>query len=294
MSARMPRSGAADPGPNGPIRPTRPSRTGTVRPMRALVTGAGRAIGAATAAGLSEAGWEVVATARDVGVLAGVTAARRLQLDVTDPDSVQRCVAAAGEIDLLVNNAAISESGPLETYPLDRLAAILDTNTIGTLRMVQAVVPGMRARGRGTIVNVSSVNGRVSTPLGGAYAASKFALEALSESLHLELGHFGIRVVIIEPGYIAPGMKESPKWGIEPPYDELAEQWTGTDAALLGDDGRPGPELVGRAILEAVTTDEPRLRWPVGADAELVLSARRELDDEAFEALMRATLDLTW
>ena len=262
--------------------------------MRVLITGAGRAIGAATAKVLTERGCEVVATARDPELLVDVPAASRLRLDVTDEESVRECMAAAGDIDVLVNNAAIAEAGPLEHYPLDRLRAALETNTVGALRMVQAVVPAMRERGTGAIVNISSVNGRVSAPLEGAYAATKFALEALSESLHYELSHFGIRVVIIEPGYIAPGMKDSPRWGIEKPYDELAAQWWGADAKLLGDGGRPGPEIVGEAIWQALTAEPPRLRWPVGADADLILDTRAQLDDESFEGAMRSTLGLTW
>jgi NAD(P)-dependent dehydrogenase (short-subunit alcohol dehydrogenase family) len=262
--------------------------------MRVLVTGAARAIGAATARVLSERGFEVVATARRPELLAEVPASQRLALDVTDEESVRACVEAAGAIDVLVNNAAISEPGPLERYPIDRFRAVLETNVVGALRMVQAVVPGMRERGSGTVVNVSSVNGRVAGPLGGAYAASKFALEAMSETLHFELGHFGIRVVVIEPGFIAPGMKPSAEWGMEAPYDELARQWSGADSSLLAGEGRPPPEVVGEAIHRAVTTDTPALRWPVGADAELVLSTRAALDDAAFEATMRETLGLTW
>jgi len=262
--------------------------------MRVLITGAARAIGAATAQVLHGHGCEVVATARDPELLSEVPATLHLRLDVTNDDSVRDCLAAAGDIDVLINNAAIAEAGPLETYPLDRLRACLETNTLGSLRMVQGVVPGMRRRGHGVIVNVSSVNGRVSAPLEGAYAASKFALEALSETLHYELGHFGIRVVVVEPGYIAPGMKASPQWGVEPPYDELAEQWWGADATLLGEGGRPAPTIVADAIWDAITTESPRLRWPVGADAELILSTRAQLDDEQFEAAMRSTLGLTW
>jgi NAD(P)-dependent dehydrogenase (short-subunit alcohol dehydrogenase family) len=262
--------------------------------MRALITGAARAIGAATARVLLEHGCEVVATARQPELLEDVPATLRLALDVTSDTSVEACLAAAGELDVLINNAAIAEAGPLERYPLERFRACLETNTVGPLRLVQAVVPGMRERGRGTIVNVSSVNGRVSAPLEGAYAASKFALEALSETLHYELGHFGIRVVLIEPGYIAPGMKASPQWGLEAPYDDLAQQWWGTDSKLLGEEGRPPPEVVGEAIWQSITTDQPRLRWPVGADAELILATRAQLDDAAFEDVMRRTLDLTW
>lgn len=262
--------------------------------MRVLITGAARAIGAATARILHEHGWEVVATARNPDLLADVPASLRLALDVTSQSSVDACVAAAGDIDVLVNNAAIAEAGPLERYPLDRFMACLETNTVGPLRMIQAVVPAMRARGSGAIINISSVNGRVSAPLEGAYAASKFALEALSESLHYELGHFGIRVAIVEPGYIAPGMKASPRWGLEPPYDELAEQWFGTDAKLLGTDGRPAPEIVGQAVYEAVTSETPRVRWPVGEDAALILATRARLGDDEFENAMRSTLGLTW
>jgi len=262
--------------------------------MRVLITGAAGGIGAATARVLHGHGCEVVATARRPEQLDDVPAALRLPLDVSSDDSVRTCLGAAGDIDVLVNNAAISESGPLERYPLDRFRACLETNTLGPLRMVQGVVPGMRQRGQGIIVNVSSVNGRVSPPLQGAYAATKFALEGLSECLHYELGHFGIRVVVVEPGYIAPGMKASPRWGMEPPYDELGEQWFGTDAKLLGEAGRPAPEIVGEAIWDAINADDAPLRRPVGADAEMILTMRAQLDDEAFEATIRSTLGLTW
>jgi NAD(P)-dependent dehydrogenase (short-subunit alcohol dehydrogenase family) len=261
--------------------------------MRVLITGAGSGIGAATARVLHAKGCEVVATARKPEVLADVPATLRLQLDVTSDASVAACLSEAGDIDVLVNNAAIAESGPLERLPLDRLRACLETNTIGALRMIQAVAPAMRQNGRGTIVNVSSVNGRVSSPLSGAYAATKFALEAMSETLHYELGHFGIRIVIVEPGYIAPGMKGGAPWGMEPPYDELGRQWFGTDEKLVGGE-RPEPEIVGEAIWDAITTDDPRLRRPVGADAELILATRAQLDDETFEQTMRSTLGLTW
>jgi NAD(P)-dependent dehydrogenase (short-subunit alcohol dehydrogenase family) len=262
--------------------------------MRVLITGAGSGIGAATAGVLKAKGCEVVATARRPEVLAEVPADLRLPLDVTSETSVAECIAAAGDIDVLVNNAAIAESGPLERYPIDRLQACFDTNTVGALRMVQAVVPAMRRNGSGAIVNVSSVNGRVSAPLSGVYAACKFALEAMSETLHYELGHFGIRVVIVEPGYIAPGMKGRPQHGLDEPYDELARQWFGADAKLLGGADRPQPEVVGEAIWDAITTDTPRLRVPVGADAELILGTRSQLDDETFEKTMRSTLGLTW
>ncbi len=262
--------------------------------MRILVTGAARAIGRATAIECARRGHEVVATARDDRLLEDLDVAKRLVLDVTDLESVRAAVDAAGELDAVVNNAALSGAGPLEDYPMDRLHQVMDTNTYGALRVVQELVPVWRARGSGVIVNVSSVQGRVSTPLEGAYAASKYALEALSETLHYELAHFGIRVVIIQPGYIAPGMKASLRHDGPSAYAGLWEQWTGTDAKMTGPGGRPGPELVGVAIADAIEDPATPLRVPVGADAEMVLSARQHFDDAAFEAAMRKTLDLQW
>jgi NAD(P)-dependent dehydrogenase (short-subunit alcohol dehydrogenase family) len=262
--------------------------------MRILVTGAARAIGRATAIECARRGHEVVATARDDRLLDDLDVAKRMVLDVTDLASVRAAVDAAGELDAVVNNAALSGAGPLEDFPMHRLQSIVDTNTYGPLRVVQQLLPSWRERGSGVIVNVSSVQGRVSTPLEGAYAASKYALEALSETLHYELAHFGIRVVIIQPGYIAPGMKHSPRHDGPAEYAELWEQWTGTDAKMTGPAGRPGPELVGVAIADAIENPATPLRVPVGADAEMVLGARQHFDDAAFVAAMRKTLDLQW
>jgi NAD(P)-dependent dehydrogenase (short-subunit alcohol dehydrogenase family) len=262
--------------------------------MRILVTGAARAIGRATAVECARRGHDVVATARDKSLLADLDVAQRLTLDVRDPDSIRAAFDAAGDLDGIVNNAALNGSGPMEDYPLDKFHAVMDTNTFGPLRLVQAVAPAWRERGSGVIVNVSSVQGRVATPLEGAYAASKYALEALSETLHYELAHFGIRIVIIEPGYIAPGMKASPRHDGPAEYGPLWDEWLGTDAKLTGADGRPGSELVGVAIADALEDPDTPLRVPVGEDAKMILGARKHFDDADFEDAMRKTLDFTW
>lgn len=266
--------------------------------MRCLVTGAGTGIGLATAQVLTAHGHEVIATARRPEVLEGLDVALRLALDVTDEASVAACLdraRQAGDVEVLVNNAAISETGPLESYPLEVARQMFETNVFGPLRLINALVPAMRQRQRGVVVNVTSVQGQVATPLAGIYCATKHALEAISETLHLEVGHFGVRVVIIEPGYIAPGMKGGVRHGEDgTPYEELRRQWDGSDATLVGPSGRPGPELVGQAIAAAIADEATPLRVPVGADAELVLGARHELDDAAFHQSMRALLDLTW
>jgi NAD(P)-dependent dehydrogenase (short-subunit alcohol dehydrogenase family) len=262
--------------------------------VRILITGAARAIGAASAAELTRAGHEVVATARDVSLLADLDVSLRLPLDVTDDDSVRRALAESGAIDAVVNNAALSGKGPLESFPLDRLRTMIDTNTLGPLRLLQHLLPAWRERGHGVVVNISSVQGRVATPLEGPYSMSKFGLEALSETLHHELGHFGIRVVVIEPGYIAPGMKLADTVAGDEAYRQLWEEWSGTDVKMTGPGGRPGPELVARAIRSAIENPATPFRVPVGDDAVMVLGARAELDDATFEATMRTTLGLTW
>jgi NAD(P)-dependent dehydrogenase (short-subunit alcohol dehydrogenase family) len=262
--------------------------------MRVLVTGAARAIGRATVEILAARGHDVVATARNPGLLEGLPAVQFLELDVSEDASVHAAVAAAGELDAVVNNAGLPGSGPLETYPLESFRRVLEVNTLGPLRMAQAVAPRWRERGSGVLVNVSSVQGKIGTPMEGPYAASKHALEALSESLHFELGHFGIRVVVIEPGYISPGMKHGDEHPVPAHYAELDAQWSGTAGTLLGPDGRPGPELVGVAVADALEDPTTPLRVEVGDDAGMVLQLRRTLNDADFEATMRKALGLTW
>jgi NAD(P)-dependent dehydrogenase (short-subunit alcohol dehydrogenase family) len=248
--------------------------------LRVLITGAARGIGMATAQVLANRGHSVVAT--DVSALSGSEGIQAHVLDVTSDDSVARCLEEVGPLDAIVNNAGISGGGPVEGYPLDRIRQMFETNTLGALRIIQAVLPAWRKRGSGVIVNVSSVNGRVSSPLGAAYSASKFALEALTESLHLEVRHFGIRCVLIEPGTIAPGMKASE------PHKGPA------DTKMTGPSGRTGPEVVALAIASAIEDPATPFRVPVGQDAEMILGLRRSLDDQAFEDAMRKAVGLTW
>lgn len=261
--------------------------------MRILVTAAGRAIGHATCSALTEAGHEVIATARDVSMLDDLDVALRLPLDVTSDASVAEAVAAAGRVDGLVNNAALGGSAPIEVHPIDRVRDMFETNVLGALRMVQALVPAMREQGDGVIVNISSVQGVVTSPLSGAYSASKRALEAVSEAMHFELAHFGIRTVTIEPGFIAPGMKATGDIPYPAIYQPLYDEWNGADDTLNAG-GRPGPEIVANAIVSAFADPETPRRVPVGADAEMILSTRAQMNDAQFEATMRAVLGLTW
>ncbi len=261
---------------------------------RVLITGCSTGFGRATAIELTKRGHDVVATARKPATLDDLDVAMRLPLDVDDERSIAEAVAAAGELDALVNNAGFGVTGPVESVPITEIRRMLETNYFGALRMIQAVVPQMRARGRGTVVNISSVQGRVAAPLSGFYSATKYALEATSEALKYEVGHFGIRVVLIEPGYIETGFQaREARYGIEAPYDELDRQWASARDVLFAEAGST-PELVAAAVADAIEADDPPLRVPVGSDADMVLSTRAALDDATFEATMRETLGLTW
>jgi NAD(P)-dependent dehydrogenase (short-subunit alcohol dehydrogenase family) len=261
--------------------------------LRVLITGAARGIGMATAQVLARRGHSVVAT--DISALSGTEGIQAHVLDVTSDDSVARCLEAVGPLDAVVNNAAIFVGGgPVEGYPLDGFRQMFETNTLGALRVIQAVLPAWRKRGSGVIVNVSSVSGRVSSPLEAAYCASKFALEALTESLRFEVGHFGIRCVLIEPGNIATGVKASQTHKGPADYAGLWEQWAGAHTKMTGPSGRPGPEIVASAIASAIEDPATPFRVPVGQDAEVILGLRRSLDDQALEDAMRKALGITW
>ncbi|MDR3649061.1 MAG: SDR family oxidoreductase [Acidimicrobiales bacterium] len=262
---------------------------------RVLITGCSTGFGRATAVELATRGYEVVATARRPETLADVDAAARLALDVTDDASVSAAVAAAGTVDVLVNNAGVGIGGPIELVPMAEVRRVFETNVFGPLRMMQAVLPQMRARGSGTVVNVSSVSGRVSAPLAGFYAATKYALEAMSEALHVEAAHFGIRTIVIEPGFFKTNISESHHdYGVEsPPYDELANTMNRLESEL-GRAAAPGPEVVATAIADAIETPGEVWRFPVGTDAQMVLGARASMDDVTFEKAMREVLNLDW
>ncbi len=272
-----------------------------------LITGSNSGIGRATAELLAGRGYRVLATMRNLDKGRDLAEAAEkdgwdvtlLPLDVREDGSVREAFLQAGQVDVLVNNAGFEVFGPLEEVTTDDLTDQFDTNVYGPLRCINAARPAMRERGSGVIVNVSSGAGRMATPLNGAYAASKFALEALSESLHYEAGHFGVRVHVVEPGAIdtpfpdkrrlvgaAAGDESSPYW-------PLIGQWEQAMGRLLGEGGRSPAAMVADAILEAIEKGD-KLRYPVGPDIEMALVVRKQMDDEAFESTMRQRLGLTW
>ena len=171
-----------------------------------LITGCSTGIGWDLAERLSGAGYTVAATARNAETLADLPAALKLSLDVTQPVSVSEAVARTlrefGRIDILVNNAGYALRGAVEEIPVEQVQQMFDVNVFGVLRMIQAVAPHMRAQRAGRIINISSLAGKLFTPVNGTYTATKFALEALSDTLRLELAPFGVQVILVEPGAI--------------------------------------------------------------------------------------------
>jgi NAD(P)-dependent dehydrogenase (short-subunit alcohol dehydrogenase family) len=263
--------------------------------MRVLITGCSSGFGRGAAVELTKRGHEVIATARRPEVLEDLDVAQLLALDVDSDASVAETVAAAGRIDALVNNAGIGMVGPVERLPIDEGKRIFETNFFGALRMIQAVLPQMRERGSGTIVNVSSVAGRVAPPLDGMYSGTKFALEGLTEALKFEVEHFGIKVAIVEPGFFQTTFSDNVRrFGTDTaPYDELRQVWEAAAEKLRGGEA-PGPEAVAHTIADIVESDAPAFRHPVGDDAVMVMAARASMDDASFEKAMRETLELDW
>src|SRR5262245_8731813 len=173
-----------------------------------LITGASKGIGRAIAVELSGRGHRVIATARRPETLADLPVDQRLRLDVTDQETVDRAVQDAGHIDVLVSNAGETVRAPLESVPLPEVERLFRLNTLGAMRVAQGVLPAMRARGTGRLVFVSSVQGRLVLPMIGPYGASKWALEALAETLAIETRHFGVKVSVVQPGAVSSGGAE--------------------------------------------------------------------------------------
>ena len=259
----------------------------------ALVTGSSTGIGLETALHLAEHGYRVFASARSPAASEGLQAATEkletVTLDVDNDESVTQAVnetlERAGRIDVLVNNAGIGGGGPIEATPLEQARQTFETNYFGAIRMIRAVVPGMRERGSGSIVNVTSVAGRIVLAAHSHYAASKFALEAASESLAQELAPYGVRVAVIEPGVVlTPIFDKGGGKELDPamPSAAAVRRFRTLMAAQLRNPTLP--LACARTIRHAIEDPEPKLRYPVGRDAELFLAGRAGLSDEEWVA----------
>jgi len=243
---------------------------------RVLVTGASKGIGRAIVRELTARSHDVVATARNVASLEDLPAAARLALDVTDQESVDKAIAAAGDLDALISNAGETLRAPAESVPLTEVSRLFELNTVGALRVAQAVLPAMRARGGGRLLFVSSIAGRAIVPLGGAYAASKWALEAFAEALAIEAGHFGVKVTLLEPGAVSSGGSERAATLLadDDPYLPLARQLAAARAESIT------VEEAAQAVADTLADPDPPLRLPVGRPAATLLAGRHATADD--------------
>jgi NAD(P)-dependent dehydrogenase (short-subunit alcohol dehydrogenase family) len=266
----------------------------------ALVTGASSGIGDATARRLAELGYTVYAAARRADRMAALAerGIRTEAADVTDDAAlaalVDKIISETGRIDVLVNNAGYGSYGALEDVPLAEARRQFDVNVFGLARLTQLVLPHMRARRDGYIVNVSSIGGKIWEPLGAWYHAAKFAVEGLSDSLRAEVAEFGIKVIVIEPGAIrtewaaiAADNLQAASAGT--PYRDQARFVGGTLRATDRSRLSSGPDVVAGTIGKAVQSPRPRTRYAVGGGARAVLLARRVLTDRGFDRLIRTS-----
>jgi NAD(P)-dependent dehydrogenase (short-subunit alcohol dehydrogenase family) len=269
--------------------------------MVAVVTGSSSGIGLETALLLARSGFQTYATMRDLKKSKDVTEIANaenlpltvIQLDVdydrSVKDAISQIVTENKRIDVLVNNAGYGLFSPIEDVTLRKVKEQFETNFFGVVRVTREVLPTMRKQRKGTIVNVSSVAGRVGIPVLSAYAATKFALEGFSESMRYELKEWGINIVIIEPGAIKTKVFENVKTGdvrssSESPYADLIERASKGFGRMM--DNISSPKLVAEAILNAITSKEPEIRYVVGDDAEYIVKIRKNSTDKEFESWM--------
>jgi NAD(P)-dependent dehydrogenase (short-subunit alcohol dehydrogenase family) len=278
-----------------------------IDPSRVVViTGCSSGIGHATALRLALAGWRVYATARTLEALADLRAAgcRTLALDVESEASMQAAVqtilSEAGGVGALVNNAGYSQSGPIEMVGPARVRRQFETNVFGLIRLTQLVLPDMRARRQGRIVNIGSMGGRLTFPGGGIYHATKHAVEAVSDALRFEVAAFGIQVVLVQPGLIRTAFPRAATASLEGlgtgeagPYGRFTtevERITresyekGPMASLAGT-----PDDVAGVVEHALTARQPRARYRVTASASLLMSLRALLPDRMWDAFLART-----
>ena len=266
-----------------------------------LITGASSGIGKVTCLHLAEKGYTVIGTSRSLvrlGNLFDEAEERRLkvygvELDMNSDDSVESVmpplISQFGSIDVLVNNAGFGVWGPVQSLSIDELKTQFEANFFGAVRMIHAVLPTMIERGEGRIINISSVLGRLGTPFNGAYVASKFALEGISESLRTELAPLGVRVSVVEPGLFETDFQKNElraERADDPdtPYAPYVRLNNERDTQL--DRLAADPIRVARVIEKIVRSRHPRFRYPVGPDARAGMVCARLLPERLFHAVL--------
>jgi NAD(P)-dependent dehydrogenase (short-subunit alcohol dehydrogenase family) len=266
-----------------------------------LITGCSTGIGRATAERLADDGWNVHATARRLESIEDLSGrgCKTHALDVTDAGSMElavRTVEEDGPIGALINNAGYSQSGAIETIPMESVRRQFETNVFGLMRMCQLALPSMRSAGSGRIVNMSSMGGKLTFPGGGVYHATKHAVEAISDALRFEVSGFGVDVVVIEPGLIITEFGETAAGSLADvqehgPYSkfnsEVARVTANAYSGPLAKFGA-GPEAVAAKIAKTLSSRRPRTRYTVTPSAKVMLGTRRVLTDRMWDRMVRS------
>ena len=268
-----------------------------------LISGCSSGIGAATAAALVRDGHTVYATARQTKTLSDLEAlgCRPLALDVTSESSMMTAVKTVedehGHVGTLINNAGYGEYGPIEEADLELVRTMFETNVFGLARLTQLVLPAMRRSRGGRIVNIGSMGGRITFPVGGFYHATKYAVEAISDALRVEVKPFGIDVVLVEPGLVRTNFESrvseslevgTPSHGADTAYgDLLAANDKNTTSGYANDFMATDPESVAAVIVKAVDSSRPRSRYVVTPAAKFMINLRRLGGDRIWDAAMR-------
>lgn len=273
----------------------------------AVVTGSSSGIGLATSLALARNGYLTYATMRNLAKRDSIQSVaekqhlpvRVVQLDVTDENSInnaiQSILSESGRIDLLVNNAGYALTGAFEDIGIDEIKALYGTNVFGVIRLTQAVLPIMRKQGSGRIINISSGAGRTGYPGGSAYVSSKFALEGLSESMSFEVEQFGIKTVLVEPGFVRTNFADNiviARKAQEPnsPYSQMMQKMSSNRGKVL--ENASDANLVASVVVEAATAKEPNLRYLAGKDVQQMVAAKKSMSDEEFHKMMKqGTMD---
>jgi NAD(P)-dependent dehydrogenase (short-subunit alcohol dehydrogenase family) len=268
----------------------------------AIVTGSSGGIGLATSLALARNGYLTYATMRNLAKRDSIQSVadkqhlpiRVVQLDVTDENSIKKAIQSilseAGRIDLLVNNAGYALTGAFEDIGIDEIEAQYETNVFGVIRVTQTVLPTMRKQGSGRIINISSGAGRIGYPGGSAYVSSKFALEGLSESMAYEIEQFGIKTVLVEPGFVRTNFGDNiviAKKTQDPnsPYSQMMQAMSSIRGKML--ENAADAELVAKIVVEAATAKEPNLRYLAGKDVQQMVAAKKSMSDEEFQKMMK-------
>lgn len=268
----------------------------------AIVTGSSSGIGFETALALAREGYTTYATMRDTkkgNQIKEIAKRENLKLEVIEIDvdkeetvktAINKIMKERNRIDVLVNNAGYGLFGCLEDLSMDDLKAQFETNFFGVVRTLQSVIPIMRKQKSGTIVNVSSVAGRIGFPVSPAYISSKFALEGLSESMRYELSPFGINTIIIEPGVIKTNFMSTMKKSMKPdsPYKDITNKVI-AGISMMAEMGTP-PQEVAKTIIKAIKSENPLPRYIVGNDAVMFLEAKKTKTDLEFENYIKKEL----